>query len=232
MQKGALAKVVYDIKLIDFLVKCPMKPDPPNPLKEWLPDQSWFSMQKLIELEGFENFAVNVERDAPQRFRDWYNELAPENVKLPLDWKKLETMPVEKLLVLRCMRPDRITSAMDNFIRDTMPNGEKYVDMDSTSSFAQILNSSLQDSSPSTPIFFILSPGADPVKDVELMGKKNGFEPNKNLWNVALGQGQDVVAMQKLETAHKEGHWVMLQNIHLMPKWLLELEKKLDEFGL
>ena len=45
-------------------------------------------------------------------------------------------MPVEKLLVLRCMRPDRITSAMDNFIRETMPNGEKYVDMDSTSSFA------------------------------------------------------------------------------------------------
>ena len=24
----------------------------------------------------------------------------------------------------------------------------------------------------------------------------------------------------------------MLQNIHLMPKWLLELEKKLDEFAL
>lgn len=121
---------------------------------------------------------------------------------------------------------------MDNFIRDMLPNGEKYVDMDSTSSFAQILNSSLQDSSPSTPIFFILSPGADPVKDVEILGRKNGFEANKNFWNVALGEGQDVVAMQKLETAHKEGHWVMLQNIHLMPRWLLELEKKLDEFAL
>lgn len=121
---------------------------------------------------------------------------------------------------------------MDNFIREMLPNGEKYVDMDSTSSFAQILNSSLQDSSPSTPIFFILSPGADPVKDVEILGRKNGFEGNKNFWNVALGEGQDVVAMQKLETAHKEGHWVMLQNIHLMPRWLLELEKKLDEFAL
>jgi dynein heavy chain len=38
--------------------------------------------------------------------------------------------------------------------------------------------------------------------------------------------------MNKLELGHKEGHWVMLQNIHLMPKWLLELEKKLDEFAL
>ena len=232
MQKGALPKLEYDQKQVEFLVKCPLNQNVPNPLKEWLPDTAWFSIQKLIEIEGFENFSANLERDAPQRFKDWYSELTPETMKLPLDWKKLESMPFQKLLVIRCLRPDRITSAMDNFIREMLPNGEKYVDMDSTSSFAQILNSSLQDSSPSTPIFFILSPGADPVKDVEILGRKNGYEANKNFWNVALGAGQDVVAMQKLETAHKEGHWVMLQNIHLMPRWLLELEKKLDEFAL
>jgi dynein heavy chain len=37
--------------------------------------------------------------------------------------------------------------------------------------------------------------------------------------------------MRLLELGHKEGHWVMLQNIHLMPKWLPELEKKLDAFA-
>ena len=30
---------------------------------------------------------------------------------------------------------------------------------------------SYEESSPSTPIFFILSPGADPLKDVEALGK-------------------------------------------------------------
>lgn len=84
---------------------------------------------------------------------------------------------------------------------------------------------------PNTPIFFILSTGADPVKDVEAMAKKKGFEKGKNFWDVALGQGQDVVAMEKLERGHKEGHWVMLQNVHLMPRWLMELEKKLDQFA-
>lgn len=54
----------------------------------------------------------------------------------------------------------------------------------------------------------------------------------KNFHNIALGQGQDVIAMNKLEIGHKEGHWVMLQNIHLMPSWLLELEKKMDEFAV
>lgn len=37
--------------------------------------------------------------------------------------------------------------------------------------------------------------------------------------------------MNYLDQAHKEGQWVMLQNIHLMPRWLLELEKKLDVFA-
>lgn len=38
--------------------------------------------------------------------------------------------------------------------------------------------------------------------------------------------------MNKLEIGHKEGHWVMLQNIHLMPRFLIELEKKLDIYAV
>ena len=41
---------------------------------------NWFHVQKLIELEGFENFAQNMEKDAPNRFKEWFNELAPEEV--------------------------------------------------------------------------------------------------------------------------------------------------------
>ena len=72
-------------------------------------------MQKLIELEGFESFSQNMEKDAPNRFREWVNELVPEEVKLPLDWKKLENTPFQKLIVLRCLRPDRMTSALTGY---------------------------------------------------------------------------------------------------------------------
>jgi dynein heavy chain len=37
--------------------------------------------------------------------------------------------------------------------------------------------------------------------------------------------------MAKLDIGHKDGHWVMLQNVHLMPSFLLDLEKKLDLFA-
>ena len=231
MQK-AIFECDYTLHQMSFLLRCPTKTDSLNPLKEWLPDLAWYSIQKLIEIEGFENFAQNIEKEAPGRFRDWYNELCPEIEKLPLDWKKLESMPFQKLLVIRCLRPDRITTALDNFIRKILPNGDSYVDCDSTSSFFQVLFSSFMDSTPTTPIFFILSPGANPVKDVEQLARKQGIDPNKYLHTVALGQGQDIVAMNKLEIGHKEGHWVMLQNIHLMPRFLIELEKKLDIYAV
>jgi len=88
MQKGILT-VEYTDKEMYFLLNCPQSSAVVNPLKEWLPDLVWFSMQKLIEIEGFEQFAQNVEKEAPNRFKDWYNELSPEEEKLPLDWKKL-----------------------------------------------------------------------------------------------------------------------------------------------
>lgn len=92
MQKLVI-HVEYSSKEMSFLLRCPLKTDTPNPLKEWLPDISWYSIQKLIDIEGFELFAQHLEKEAPNRFKDWYNELSPENEKLPLDWKKLESMP-------------------------------------------------------------------------------------------------------------------------------------------
>jgi len=42
-----------------------------------------------------------------------------------------------------------------------------------------------------------------------------------------MGQGQEKVALQLLETAIARGQWLMLQNCHLLVKWLKDLEKAL-----
>ena len=71
---------------------------------------------------------------------------------------------------------------------------------------------SYEESGPATPVFFVLSPGVDPLKDVEALGTKLGFAvDNNNFHNVSLGQGQEVVAENALDLASKEGHWVVLQ---------------------
>lgn len=81
-----------------------------------------------------------------------------------------------------------MTTAIAEYIRTILPNGSEFIDGDSALSFKEILESSFRDSGNTTPIFFILSPGADPVKEVESMGKKLGYTANFNFHNVAMGQ--------------------------------------------
>lgn len=91
MQKKIL-DVAYTEKELRFLLNCPMSTMVPNPLKEWLPDLAWYSMQKLIEIEGFEQFAPNV-LEVPAKFKEWYNYITPEDERLPMDWKRLDQTP-------------------------------------------------------------------------------------------------------------------------------------------
>ena len=100
-----------------------------------------------------------------------------------------------------------------NFVEEKL--GSKY-----TENRAVEFSKSYEESGPGTPIFFILSPGVDPLKDVEAMGKKLGFAmDNENFHNISLGQGQEIVAEQAMDLSAREGHWVILQvcrawNIH------------------
>lgn len=62
------------------------------------------------------------------------------------------------------------------------------------------------------------------------MGKKLGFSANnRNLHNVSLGQGQELVAEAAMDEGAGKGHWVFLQNVHLVKNWLPNLEKKMEQ---
>jgi len=76
---------------------------------------------------------------------------------------------------------------------------------------------SFEESGPATPIFFILSAGVDPLKDVEKLGRSMGFSADLgNFHNISLGQGQEVVAEKAMDLGAKEGHWVILQASQLV----------------
>jgi dynein heavy chain len=46
-----------------------------------------------------------------------------------------------------------------------------------------------------------------------------------------MGQGQEQIAFNLLEQACARGLWLMLQNCHLLPKWLKDLEKALEKIN-
>jgi dynein heavy chain len=77
--------------------------------------------------------------------------------------------------------------ALTNFIREALPKGEEFVNCDASLSFLQVVDSAYNDSSPTTPIYFVLSAGANPVKDVEALCRMHNFDPAKMLHPISLG---------------------------------------------
>ena len=121
-----------------FLLRGPRKEGgEENPLS-WLPKSAWESVGALIDLEEFNKFGSDLVEAAP-RFREWFNHITPESEKLPLDWAGLDRVPIQKMLVVRCLRPDRVASHLLEFIRITLPDGNAYADCDGALSTDSVL---------------------------------------------------------------------------------------------
>ncbi|XP_045020772.1 dynein axonemal heavy chain 9 isoform X1 [Bubalus bubalis] len=223
-----LAQLTFQILLMNqevsaaelgFLLRSPAQTGVTSPV-EFLSHQAWGGIKALSSMEEF----CNLDRDIEGSTKSWKKFVeseCPEKEKFPQEWKNKTAL--QRLCMIRVLRPDRMTYALRDFIEEKL--GSKYV-VGRALDFA----ASFEESGPATPMFFILSPGVDPLKDVESQGKKLGYTfNNRNFHNVSLGQGQEVVAEAVLDLAAKKGHWVILQNIHLVAKWLSALEKKLEE---
>ncbi|CAM9655666.1 unnamed protein product [Choristocarpus tenellus] len=87
------------------------------------------------------------------------------------------------------------------------------------------LGACFDDSSSTTPLVFILSPGSDPMGAVLKSHKYLASLPHTQVTYISLGQGQGPVAERMIAKAEVEGSWVVLQNCHLCPSWMTSLEK-------
>ncbi|XP_064890575.1 dynein axonemal heavy chain 9 isoform X5 [Columba livia] len=213
-----MSKEINTVEL-DFLLRYPAQTRVTSPV-EFLSNHSWGGIKALSSMEEFRNLDRDIEGSA-KRWKKFVESECPEKEKFPQEWKNKSAL--QRLCILRAVRPDRMSYAVRDFVEEKL--GSKYV-VGRSLDFA----TTFEESGPATPVFFILSPGVDPLKDVEKQGKKLGYTfNNRNFHNVSLGQGQEVVAEQALDLAAKEGHWVILQNIHLVAKWLSSLEKKLEQ---
>ncbi|XP_078609718.1 dynein beta chain, ciliary-like isoform X2 [Branchiostoma floridae x Branchiostoma japonicum] len=207
---------------LDFLLRFPAQVNVTSPV-DFLSHPSWGGVKALSQMDEFRNFDRDIEGSA-KRWKKFVESECPEKEKFPQEWKNKTSL--QKLCMMRALRPDRMMYAVRNYVEEKL--GTQYVEGSSVP-FAK----SYEESSPETPMFFILSPGVDPLKDVEAHGKKIGFTfDNRNFHNVSLGQGQEIVAEQALDLAAVEGHWVILQNVHLVAKWLGTLEKKLEKYSV
>jgi len=196
--------------------------DPPPKPADWVPDRCWgelFRLSKTAErYEGIhEKFAGDL-----GVWRQIYDAVAPMSIikgegTRPKMMAELDDL--QDILVLRCIRPDRVVPATLDFI--TLKLGEKFVTpppFDLAGSYA--------DSNSLSPLIFVLSPGADPGSSLYKFAAERG----KEVSGISLGQGQGPKAEKLMDTATQEGGWVLLQNCHLATSWMPKLERMLEEW--
>uniref|UniRef100_A0A182TQL6 AAA+ ATPase domain-containing protein n=1 Tax=Anopheles melas TaxID=34690 RepID=A0A182TQL6_9DIPT len=124
------------------------------------------------------------------------------------------------LLLMRCLRVDRVYRMLNNYVAQTM--GEEFITPPILS-----FDSIYEQSTASTPVVFILSPGSDPTSDLMKLADRCGFGGTK-FKHISLGQGQEGAALRLLYAALDQGQWLMLQNGHLLISFIKTLEKIID----
>ncbi|XP_047688045.1 dynein axonemal heavy chain 2 isoform X1 [Prionailurus viverrinus] len=188
-----------------------------NPCTSWLADAYWDNITELDKLTNFHGLMNSFEQ-YPRDWHLWYTSATPEKAMLPGEWENA-CNEMQRMLIVRSLRQDRVAFCVASFIVSNL--GSRFVE-------PPVLNMKLvlEDSTPRTPLVFILSPGVDPsgalLQLAEHMGMAQRFHA------LSLGQGQAPIAARLLREGVLQGHWVFLANCHLSLSWMPNLDKLVE----
>ncbi|VDP72907.1 unnamed protein product [Echinostoma caproni] len=164
-------------------------------------------------------------------FKSWLSSVAPETC-VPTLWECPKTdanqpswftatqTSMYNLLLIQAFRPDRLLASAHRFVSATF--GETF--MEEARGHLDLLSIVEQELRPNMPVLLCAVQGFDPSGRVEDLAS----EHHKALTNIAIGSAEGFSQADKaINSAAKNGKWVLLKNVHLAPGWLVQLEKKL-----
>jgi dynein heavy chain len=192
-----------------------------NPSPDWISPQSWLEIVSLSKLSSFRSFDIEFSNHL-EHYKKIFDSPQPHKENLPGKWK--DTLDsFQSLLVLRCLRSDRVTSGIQEFIAKEL--GQNFVEPQSSD-----LGALFKESNPITPLIFVLSPGADPASPLYKFADDQRM--SKRLSAISLGQGQGPKAEILIREGMERGLWVLLQNCHLAPSWMPSLDRIIDSITI
>ncbi|KAG2383359.1 hypothetical protein C9374_004696 [Naegleria lovaniensis] len=187
-------------------------------LPDWITQNMY---NELCQIDGmsppFQHFKKEFFDHLP-KWKKIYDSQKPQEEPYPDRWDKLTQF--QKMMVLRVLRPDKLSPAVESFVEKNMD--KRYIEPVQFN-----LRVSYQDSSPTKPLVFILSPGVDPMEQL----RKFADQENVTLKSLSLGQGQEDFATEMINQGTIQGNWVVLQNCHVLLSWMPKLEKIIDELA-
>jgi dynein heavy chain len=192
-----------------------VKSERPNPFK-WLTDKIWLNMLVLsrhafgVDQVLFFREIIDFMGHNEIGWKKWFDENEPERCPVP-DYE--DRLIVEKTLglflrmvLVRSLREDRTVISCAEFINNqlhpkfTAPISDAIVDI-------------YEESGCRKPVLYLLTAGSDPTMTIDELAKKRKKFPTEK---VSMGEGQEVVAFEKMKQGFLAGTWVILQNCHLV----------------
>lgn len=194
----------------------------PNPTGEqgWITNKMWASiLQVSREFEAFKGLDDNV----IEHLGEWervYNSQNPQSKKANWPAPFNELSLIKKAMFLRIFRSDKVIQVIQKLVKKEKELGPGFIvppPFDMAKSFG--------DSANHIPIIIVLSPGADPMGELQ----KLAAIENQRVVAVSLGQGQGEIAKNKIKESIEQQLWVCLQNCHLCPSFMPVLDAIIED---
>ena len=197
------------------------KPTSRNPDPSFLSAIQWDTIAGLQESlpELFEGLCDSVTTKMKE-WKTWATSEAPQQAPLPAPYNE-RVNSFHKMCILKIFRREKLVFATENYVAEQI--GRAFIE-----SPPIVLSEIFGDTSPTTPIIFVLSVGSDPTGALIQFAQDRGVL--KTFQSISLGQGQGPVAEKLISASTKKGNWVCLMNCHLATSWMPMLEKIVDGF--
>lgn len=184
----------------------------------YIPHQTWNKLKNL-EKVSYKLAKVTESILSDEDKQTWIDLLDaddPQSIELPENVKHSVT-PFQRLLIYYTLSSEKLIFYIKDFVRDSL--GHEFVESPPFD-----LGASFADSSSYTPIIFVLSPGADPMANLQNFAKEKEMDGGR-FKSISLGQGQGERAKNLIQSGWLNGDWVCLVNCHLAETWMSSLEQ-------
>ena len=185
-----------------------------NPAKSWLPDSQWTEMCSLSTLPAFSGLIEEFEAQI-KMWKRIHDSQEPYTQPLPRHWDA-DLRGVNRLCILRCLRPDQIANAVRAFIHTQL--GEDFlvapkVDIDEI----------MAESKPLVPIVITTTQENKASAVSFVVGAANRM--GRNVSHILVVASRTGVARRTLTQGLSSSSWVIIQNLQLCPGFTTHLEE-------
>jgi dynein heavy chain 1 len=189
----------------------------------------------ITELSALPGFA-NLKKHMAANAEDWRAVLDPDrgtpagDWAPPASWESSQPQPsgreedllvlrgFRRLLLLKGLRPDILLTAAAAYVATVF--GPQFL-ITPELQLGQVVE---KESSAVSPLLLASTPGFDASDRVDNLAAQT----QRPYRAIAIGSAEGFeMADKAIAAASKNGTWVLLKNVHLAPRWLLQLEKKL-----